>query len=221
MSYGFGNTKLQIAFLNFRLMKENIELTSAAAAAAGIVIFMELKFVCLTSLRYFLISYMFVEWVILLHDCYALWARPMWRFISATQTATTLTVANQPQDTRKLCCHGNKKSLGVDMNIIMERLGMFWDHADDKRRIIASEEILDLFAEEEPSLDEVKEAFGVFDRNKDGYIDVKELQYALSEMGYLRISESDCRRMIDGYDVDKDSKISFREFLKLMEDCFR
>ncbi|KAI3513383.1 hypothetical protein L1887_20714 [Cichorium endivia] len=204
-------------------MKGNIELTSAAAA--GILIFMELRLVCLTSLRYFLIWYMIIEWVTLLHDCYALWARPMWRFISATQTTTCAaspTAADQPQDSTKVCYgeNGGRKSLGVDLKLVMERLGMLWDH-DDKRRIIVSEEILDLFAEDEPSLDEVKEAFGVFDRNKDGYIDVKELQYALSEMGYLRISESDCKRMIDGYDVDKDSKISFREFLKLMEDCFQ
>lgn len=104
------------------------------------------------------------------------------------------------------------------MKMIMERLGMFWDR-DDKTQVIVSEDIIDLFEEEEPSLDEVKEAFGAFDRNKDGFIDANELQSALCEMGYLRISESDCRRMIDGYDVDKDEKISFREFLKLMEDC--
>ncbi|KAL4559294.1 hypothetical protein LXL04_031432 [Taraxacum kok-saghyz] len=196
-------------------MKENIELTSAVSA--GVIIIMDLKFLSLTSFRYFLILYMLVEWVILLHDCYALWARPMWRFISATPTSV-----GEPQDTcAKLIHGGSKKSLGVDMKVIMKKLGMFWDHDDDKRRIIVSEDILDLFSEEEPSLGEVKEAFGVFDRNNDGYIDVEELQYALSAIGYLRISESDCRRMIDGYDVDKDSKISFREFLKLMEDCFR
>ncbi|KAM0035642.1 putative EF-hand domain-containing protein [Helianthus debilis subsp. tardiflorus] len=172
------------------------------------------------ELKYITILYIFVEWVILLHDCYSLWARPMWRFIMATRT-TTCTAA-QPHDRIK-GCHlekGGKKSLRVDLKIVMDRLGIRWDHNDHRHVITGSEDLLGLFDEDEPSLDEVKEAFSVFDRKKDGYIDEKELQYALSEMACQRISGSDCRRMIDRYDADKDGKISFREFLKLMEDCF-
>ncbi|KAI3807440.1 hypothetical protein L1987_23368 [Smallanthus sonchifolius] len=182
------------------------------------MIFMELK--------YFTILCIFVQWVILLHDCYSLWARPMWRFIFARQTttcaATPTGAAAQPHNTIKIrrVENGGKKLLGVDLKIIMDRLGICWDREDKRHVIISSEEMLGLFNEDEPSLDEVKEAFSVFDRNKDGYIDEKELQYTLSEMGYVHVSGSDCRRMIAGYDVDNDEKISFREFLKLMEDCF-
>nr|GEU87932.1 probable calcium-binding protein CML30 [Tanacetum cinerariifolium] len=74
---------------------------------------------------------------------------------------------------------------------------------------------------EEPSLDEVKQAFGVFDKNNDGYVDAKELQNVLSNMGFLHICESDCRRMIVSYDADKDGKLSFQEFLQVVEDGFR
>ncbi|KAK1427212.1 hypothetical protein QVD17_15895 [Tagetes erecta] len=177
--------------------------------AAG-MIFMDLK--------YFAMLYLFVEWVILLHDCYSLWGRHVWRFIFAAQT-TTCAARVQPQRVRPQ--NGCNKLLGVDVKMIMDRLGMLWDCDDNKTRVIGSEEMLGLFDVEEPSLDEVKEAFSVFDRNKDGYIDENELKDVLSEMGWGRISGSDCRRMIDRYDVDKDEKISFREFLKLMEDSFQ
>ncbi|XP_024971984.1 probable calcium-binding protein CML30 [Cynara cardunculus var. scolymus] len=202
-------------------MKEKIKLTSASAITAGAVILMELRHACLTSIKYFIILYMFVEWLILLHQCYSLFVRPIWWSIFATQRTNTCSAARavtaRAADTQEFCRVG-KNSLGVDVNMIMERLGMFWDR-DGKAQIIVSEDIIDLFDEEEPSLDEVKEAFRVFDRNNDGFIDANELQSTLREMGYLRISEKDCRRMIDGYDVDKDERISFREFLKLMEDC--
>ncbi|XP_071714360.1 probable calcium-binding protein CML45 [Rutidosis leptorrhynchoides] len=148
----------------------------------------------------------------------------MWRFIFATQATTacgpTPTVDDQHNDAIKVrhVKNDDKKLLGVELKIIMERFGMLWDH-DDTRQVIGSEEMLGLFDEDEPSLDEVKEAFSVFDKNNDGYIDEKELQIAFSKMGYLQISESDCRRMIDKYDNDKDAKISFTEFLKLTEDA--
>ncbi|XP_076888029.1 putative calcium-binding protein CML46 [Bidens hawaiensis] len=173
------------------------------------------------ELRHFAILYLFIEWVILLQDSYYLWARPVWRFILATQSstsATAQTVAARPHHATKVC--RVKKLLGVDLKMIMDTLGICWDR-DDKRQVITDlEEMLSLFHEDEPSLDEVKEAFSVFDRNNDGYIDQKELQNTLSEIACRKVSHSDCRRMINRYDVDKDKKISFREFLKLMEDCF-
>lgn len=177
------------------------------------------------ELRYFAILYLFIEWVILLHDSYYLWARPMWRSIFAKQSATcatTRTVATRPHHATKVC-HAKKgvtKLLGVDLKMIMDRLGICWDRDDERQVLTDLEEMLSLFHEDEPSLDEVKDAFGVFDRNSDGYIDEKELQNALSEITCRKVSRSDCRVMIDRYDIDKDEKISFREFLKLMEDCF-
>ncbi|KVI06428.1 hypothetical protein Ccrd_015241 [Cynara cardunculus var. scolymus] len=164
------------------------------------------------------------EWLISLHDLYSLFVRPVFLFIFATRT--TACVAAQPRErvhVTEPCCvengPGKKKALGVNPKIVMERLGTFWD-PDDQRESLGLEEMVDLFVEDEPSLDEVKEAFCLFDKNNDGYIDVKELQNVLSGMGFLRVSESDCGRMIGRYDVDKDGKISFQEFLKVMEDGF-
>ncbi|KAI3759290.1 hypothetical protein L6452_06992 [Arctium lappa] len=174
--------------------------------------------------KYFFLSFMFIEWLILLHDLYSLFVRPLFLFIFVTRTRGCVAAqSHERTHGTESCCvengPGKKKALGVNPKIVMERLGTFWD-PDDQRESIGSEEMVDLFVEDEPSLDEVKEAFCVFDKNNDGYIDVKELQNVLSDMGFLRVSESDCGRMIVRYDVDKDGKISFREFLKVMEDGF-
>ncbi|KAL8142336.1 hypothetical protein V2J09_015368 [Rumex salicifolius] len=48
------------------------------------------------------------------------------------------------------------------------------------------DEIEGLFAEEEPSLGEIKQAFDVFDRNGDGFIDAFELNGVLSSLGLLK-----------------------------------
>nr|XP_043637558.1 calmodulin-like protein 6 [Erigeron canadensis] len=207
-------------------MKETIELPSAATAVIVYMEYTQFRLVCLTLLKYFIILCMFVEWVVSLHDLYSLWARPIWRFIFTTQTATCAhtptVVVTKPHDAKKVSQgeKGCKKLLGIDLKIIMGKLGMLWDNCHDKRHIIGSEEILGLFNDDEPSLDEVKQAFNVFDRNKDGYIDANELRYTFRNMGYIHISETDCRRMIGRYDVDKDAKISFAEFLNVIEDGF-
>ncbi|KAI3726878.1 hypothetical protein L1987_66684 [Smallanthus sonchifolius] len=174
---------------------------------------------------YLFVSYIFIEWFILLHDLYSFFARPLFQFIFATPTTTTCAAAPRHEEShvRKFDGvengPGKKKALGVYPKIMMERLGTFWD-PDDQRETIVLEEMASLFVDDEPSLDEVKQAFRVFDKNNDGYIDAKELQDALSDMGFLHISKSDCGRMIDGYDDDKDGKIGFRDFLKIVEDCF-
>ncbi|KAK9066551.1 hypothetical protein SSX86_013874 [Deinandra increscens subsp. villosa] len=174
---------------------------------------------------YLFVSFMFIEWLILLHDLFSFFARPLFQFIFATPTSTC--VAADPQHERSRGTKfggvengpGKKKALGVNPKTMMERMGTFWD-PDDQRETIALEEMTSLFVDDEPSLDEVKQAFSVFDKNNDGFIDANELQNVLSRMGFLHVCESDCERMIAGYDADKDGKIGFREFLKVVEDGF-
>ncbi|GJS02318.1 probable calcium-binding protein CML30 [Tanacetum coccineum] len=81
--------------------------------------------------------------------------------------------------------NGREKSLGLNLEIVLKRLGMFCDH-DDKRQIIGSNEISGLFDEDEPSLDEVKEAFSAFDRNKDGFIDAKVFEMSFQRWGIYK-----------------------------------
>ncbi|GJV83262.1 probable calcium-binding protein CML30 [Tanacetum coccineum] len=175
---------------------------------------------------YMFISFMVIEWFILLHDLYSLFARPLFQFIIDTPPTKTYAAATLHEKAHATNIRGvengpgKKKALGVNPKTMMERLGTFWD-PDDQREALDMDEMVNLFVEDEPSLDEVKQAFGVFDKNNDGYVDAKELQNVLSNMGFLHICESDCRRMILSYDADKDGKLSFREFLQVVEDGFR
>lgn len=77
----------------------------------------------------------------------------------------------------------------------------------------------DLLQEKESSLDELKQAFAVFDVNGDGFISAMEL---MSVMSKLRLEEGleieDCQRMIGAYDKDCDGKINFEDFRHLLED---
>ncbi|OMO53596.1 Calcium-binding EF-hand [Corchorus olitorius] len=77
-----------------------------------------------------------------------------------------------------------------------------------------------LFEEDEPSLEEVKEAFDVFDENKDGFIDTNELRNVLFSLRFMEASEEDCKRMIKGFDYNLDGRIDLGEFIKVMEKSF-
>ncbi|KAJ3705766.1 hypothetical protein LUZ61_009471 [Rhynchospora tenuis] len=86
---------------------------------------------------------------------------------------------------------------------------------------ISFEEVSDLFEEKEPSLEEAKEAFSVFDSNSDGFIDASELQRVLSELGFkAEVGLDECQGMIEVHDENKDGRIDFNEFLKFLERGF-
>ena len=75
--------------------------------------------------------------------------------------------------------------------------------------------------DEEVSMEEVREAFEVFDENKDGFIDAREVQRVLRALGSMEASVKDCKAMIKAFDKDGDEKIDFKEFVKIMEESFR
>lgn len=90
---------------------------------------------------------------------------------------------------------------------IQERLGL--------------DDLVGLFEEKEPSMEEVKAAFDVFDENKDGFVDAIELQKVLCTLGFREGSTiEDCKRMIRSFDENRDGRIDFNEFVKLMENSF-
>ncbi|GJS36968.1 probable calcium-binding protein CML46 [Tanacetum coccineum] len=100
-----------------------------------------------------------------------------------------------------------------EINVIMGQLGLQQCCSQD-----SSIDILSVFDDEEPTLEEVKVAFDVFDENSDGFIDEYELRNMLCK---LRKQENamlnDCRNMIKGFDVNGDGLIDFDEFVRLME----
>ncbi|XP_073042447.1 probable calcium-binding protein CML18 [Primulina eburnea] len=62
---------------------------------------------------------------------------------------------------------------------------------------------------------ELREAFDLYDQDKNGKISAKELHTVLRCLGE-KCSLKDCRRMIGSVDVDGDGCVDFEEFKKMM-----
>lgn len=67
----------------------------------------------------------------------------------------------------------------------------------------------------EEQVAEFKEAFEIFDKDKDGYITIKELGDIMKDLGQ-NPSEAELQDMINEVDIDGNGTIDFREFLGLM-----
>lgn len=110
-----------------------------------------------------------------------------------------------------------------DMEMVMGRLGFICHPREDKmlQDRPGIQYFASMFEDNEPSLDEVKEAFDVFDLNRDGFIDAMELQRVLRVLGLSDGSQiENCKQMIREFDENRDGRIDFREFVKLMENSF-
>ncbi|KAM7483324.1 hypothetical protein LguiB_007907 [Lonicera macranthoides] len=159
------------------------------------------------------------RWVNSLHKFYSYVIQPvLYLLFSARRNCKNASVAIVP--TPKSCTAENWLLSG-EAEMVMEKLGFYCDPRGDKfEERIRYEDIVNLFIENEPSLEEVKEAFDVFDKNKDGYIDAKELEEVLCRLGLTQFGERDCQRMITTFDDNGDSLVDFSEFLKLADKSF-
>ncbi|KAG2718816.1 hypothetical protein I3843_03G230600 [Carya illinoinensis] len=72
--------------------------------------------------------------------------------------------------------------------------------------------------ESEGGEEDLKEAFGVFDKDRDGLITVEELRLVLSSLGLKEGKKvEDCKEMIRKVDMDGDGMVNFDEFKKMMK----
>ncbi|GJR73110.1 retrovirus-related pol polyprotein from transposon TNT 1-94 [Tanacetum coccineum] len=102
-----------------------------------------------------------------------------------------------------------------EINVIMGQLGL-----QQCCSTYSNIDILSIFDEEGPTLDEVKVAFDVFDENTDGFIDEYELRKMLCKLGQQENTMLEgCRNMIKGFDVNGDGLLDLDEFVRLMETC--
>ncbi|MCD7454074.1 hypothetical protein HAX54_023435 [Datura stramonium] len=62
----------------------------------------------------------------------------------------------------------------------------------------------------------IREAFLVFDADKNGVISAKELRRVLICLGCVNCSVKECRKMIKGVDKDGDGFVNFEEFKEMM-----
>ncbi|ERM94524.1 probable calcium-binding protein CML30 [Amborella trichopoda] len=114
-----------------------------------------------------------------------------------------------------------------DIDTVMERLGLTRHakeretHFSERIERMGREEFSNLFEEQEPSSEELKEAFAMFDENRDGFISPSELQKVLSKLGFDEGTKlEDCKNMIKAFDENGDGKIDFQEFESFMESSF-
>lgn len=114
-----------------------------------------------------------------------------------------------------------------DVKKVMKSIGLaFHDDELMKKTIWKAEEITALFLDQEPSLDEAKEAFAVFDENGDVYVDAEELKRVLCKLGFGEEEEEGrfeldfCEKMIALYDKDRDGRIGFDDFVASIECSF-
>lgn len=124
-------------------------------------------------------------------------------------------------ETEQFCLNeeSNLKLTSREVEMVMKKMDMSLNPDGDKlRECIGSDELSELFVETEPSLGELKEAFNVFDENRDGFVDAKELQRVLCSLGFEEAMTLDaCQKMIRAFDANGDDRIDFNEFVKFME----
>ena len=59
------------------------------------------------------------------------------------------------------------------------------------------------------------DAFNIFDKDKDGFITVKELEAAMVALGY-NLSNDEIRNLVSYYDKDASGTVDISEFIELM-----
>merc|ERR1711985_143676 len=67
----------------------------------------------------------------------------------------------------------------------------------------------------EDQLDEIREAFGLFDNDASGAIDVRELKAAMRALGF-EVKNEELKKMVEDVDNDGNGTIEFAEFLSMM-----
>ncbi|CAI2739136.1 unnamed protein product [Dicrocoelium dendriticum] len=67
-----------------------------------------------------------------------------------------------------------------------------------------------------PNGDVYQRVFTEFDRNGDGFIDVEELESTMKAIG-VALDISEIREMIEEADCDGDGRVSFQEFVQILQ----
>merc|ERR1711967_17506 len=67
----------------------------------------------------------------------------------------------------------------------------------------------------EEQLDEIREAFSLFDSDASGMIDIRELKAAMRALGF-EVKNEELKKMVTDIDNDGNGTIEFSEFLMMM-----
>ncbi|WOK93654.1 calmodulin-like protein 7 [Canna indica] len=120
----------------------------------------------------------------------------------------------------KLADHGEvgeDSFSGHDAETVMRRLGLWNSSEVESGGLLVMDGANRLLEEKEASLEELEEAFEVFDENGNGVISAEEVRSVMQMLGFEEGREvEECRRMIEAYDGDGDGALTFSEFKKML-----
>ncbi|CAL0310362.1 unnamed protein product [Lupinus luteus] len=106
----------------------------------------------------------------------------------------------------------------LDESPIKEEIqGMIGEVDIGGNKRIDFEEFLNIMCRnvKENMVEELKEAFKVFDRDQDGFISATELKHVMMNLGE-RLSDEEAEQMIREADLDGDGQVSYEEFVVVM-----
>ncbi|KAG5010951.1 hypothetical protein JHK87_019466 [Glycine soja] len=125
---------------------------------------------------------------------------------------------HEPENHSLKCIQHGVRLCKEEVIVVMQKLGICVELHGDGIEDFGEQEIANMF-ENDVSVEEVKEAFNVFDENKDGFIDAADLQRVLFRLGLER-DFVQCQKMINIVDQNGDELIDHNEFFMLMEQSF-
>ncbi|KAK9107560.1 hypothetical protein Syun_023571 [Stephania yunnanensis] len=145
-----------------------------------------------------------------------------WGFELNSSSSNELFLSPKSSCVEKAAVEDDGKIRREDAEMVMGNLKIFCDPDGERlQERIGNDEISAMFEEKEPSLEEIKGAFDVFDVNGNGFFKEAELQRVLSALGFQEEAEMEnCKSMIRAFDKNGDGRIDFTEFVKLMERSF-
>jgi Ca2+-binding EF-hand superfamily protein len=65
---------------------------------------------------------------------------------------------------------------------------------------------------------ELQHAFKCYDTDKNGTMDMKEFKQVLKDLGKRDVTEEQVNKMMDQHDQNKDSVLSWQEFLEMFKE---
>lgn len=65
------------------------------------------------------------------------------------------------------------------------------------------------------TVEEMREAFRVFDRDNLGYIPVKEIRFVISNLN-VKLTQAELEELVGAVDIDGNGQVTFEEFKKMI-----
>ena len=121
-------------------------------------------------------------WIITIHEFFICLG-----FLLHTLSTTRHIIGNTNTNDANIAIANNDNLLGGELEVVMGKLGISYDpNGDDIGERVGKEDIEGLLEEEKMGLEYVREAFGVFDENCDGFIDANELEKVVCALGLMK-----------------------------------